>query len=194
MAQVGNNYMNMSGYGYGPGYQAPLALTQPEAIPSWMPTQSAPIPRAFPMASAAAPAFNYETDMGGLMPTSTPLGGTPTNSQIFSDIGGQAPGGMFSGIGQWMKDSGFLGTRDQQGWGGLALGGASSLANMYMGMKQYGLAKDQLAFQKESFNKQYDANRTLTNSRLEDRQRARVASNAGAYQSVGDYMNEKGVK
>jgi hypothetical protein len=81
-----------------------------------------------------------------------------------------------------------------QGWGGLALGGAQALGSLYMGMKQYNLAKDSLAFQKESFNKQYENQKTLTNSQLEDRQRARVASNAGAYQSVGDYMNQNGVK
>ena len=61
-------------------------------------------------------------------------------------------------------------------------------------MKQYNLAKDSLAFQKDSFNRQFDVNKNLTNSRLEDRQRARVASNSGAYQSVGDYMNQNGVK
>lgn len=191
-----NDYMSLSGYGSGSQSMAPFAMTQSPAIPDWR-TSYMPQQRSFAVGDPvgmAAPAFGYETGMSGLMPTSTPLGGTPTNAQIFSDIGGQAPQGIFGGIGQWLKDSGAFGTRDQQGWAGPALQGVSSLANMYMGMKQYGLAKDQLAFQKDSFNKQYDANRTLTNSRLEDRQAARVASNPGAYQSVGDYMNQNKVK
>ena len=194
------NYMSMSGYGSGYQPMAPFAMTQPEAMPSWMPAQAAPVQRSFPMASAAAPAFNYETNMSGLMPTSTPLGGTPTNAQIFSDVGGvNQPGGMFSGIGQWMKDSNFLGGKDAngmqtQGWGGLALGGAQALGSLYMGMQQYNLAKDTLANNKAQFERNFAAQKTTTNASLEDRQRARVASNAGAYQSVGDYMNQNGVR
>lgn len=78
----------------------------------------------------------------------------------------------------------------QQGWGGLALGAASALGNSWMGMKQYGLAKDAFKESKRQFNINYEAQKKLTNSQLEDRQRARVASNPGAYQSVGDYMNQ----
>lgn len=76
------------------------------------------------------------------------------------------------------------------GYGSVGLGLAQGLASAWMGMKQYGLAKDQLAFQKDAFNKNYTAQAQTTNTALEDRQRARVASNPGAYQSVGDYMNE----
>jgi hypothetical protein len=106
---------------------------------------------------------------------------------------------MFSGIGQWMRDSGFLGSRDAngvqtQGWGGLALGGAQALGSLYMGMKQYGLAKETLANNKAQFERNFAAQRQTTNAALEDRQRARVASNPGAYQSVGDYMNQNEVR
>lgn len=76
----------------------------------------------------------------------------------------------------------------------MAIGGLSALSNSYMGMKQYGLAKEQFAESKRQYNQNYAAQRTLTNSQLEDRQRARVASNAGAYESVGSYMNRNGVK
>lgn len=82
----------------------------------------------------------------------------------------------------------------QNGWGGMAIGGLSALSNAYMGMQQYGLAKEQFAESKRQYNQNYAAQRTLTNSQLEDRQRARVASNAGAYESVGSYMNRNGVK
>jgi len=80
------------------------------------------------------------------------------------------------------------------GWGGMALGAAQGLGNAYMAMKQYGLAKQSLAENKRQFQLNYDAQKTTTNSALEDRQRARVASNAGAYQSVGDYMDKNGIR
>lgn len=76
----------------------------------------------------------------------------------------------------------------------MAISGLSALGNSYMGMKQYGLAKQQFAESKRQYNQNYAAQRTLTNSQLEDRQRARVASNAGAYESVGSYMNRNGIK
>ena len=113
------------------------------------------------------------------------------------NIGGQqiAKGGMFDNM---------LG---KDGWGNLALGGASMLGNLFMGMKQYGIAKDTLNFNKEQFWKQYDAQKNLTNSQLEDRQRARLAadtvSNSSGqsvanpnsnYRSVSDYMSQYGVK
>ena len=87
----------------------------------------------------------------------------------------------------------FLSTPDKQGWGGTALGVANSAMNAWMGLKQYGLAKSQLAEGKRQFGLNYDAQRRTTNAQLEDRQRARVTSNAGAYQSVGDYMSKNGI-
>lgn len=103
-----------------------------------------------------------------------------------SQIGAPANGGG----GFW---DGMLGKDGQQGWGSLALGGASLLANGFMGMKQYGLAKDQLKQAKKEFNLNYNAQRQTVNTQLEDRQRARVASNPGAYQSVGDYMKQHAI-
>lgn len=79
------------------------------------------------------------------------------------------------------------------GWGGMALGAAQGISGAFMGMQQYNLAKKTLAENKKQFNLNFNTQRTLTNGQLEDRQRARVASNAGAYQSVGDYMQKNGV-
>lgn len=125
-------------------------------------------------------------------------GGVPTIPMM----GASAPatgGGMLDSLGSFFKNSGFLGSTDASGtktdgWGGLAVGAAGGLASAYLGMKQYGLAKDTLAENKKQFNLNYDAQRTTTNTALEDRQRARVASNSGAYQSVGDYMSTNGIK
>lgn len=105
-----------------------------------------------------------------------------------SALGGMPPppaqGGMFDN---------FLTKGDQQGWGGMALGVGQGLANAYMGMKQYGLAKDTFNQNKLQFEKNLANQTKLTNSQLEDRQAARVASNPGGYQSVSDYMKKYGV-
>jgi hypothetical protein len=70
---------------------------------------------------------------------------------------------------------------------------ASNLFGAWTGFKQLGLAKDSLKESKRQFNLNYDNQKTLTNSRLEDRQRARYASNPGQYESVGTYMNKNGI-
>ena len=107
-------------------------------------------------------------------------------------------GGFMGGISDWFNDNSFLGsTKDgvkTPGWGSAALGIGQGLMGAYLGMKQYGLAKDTLKFNKEMFSKNYDAQKRTTNASLEDRQKARIASNAGAYESVGSYMDKNGIK
>lgn len=181
------NSVSMGSYGYQP--LPPFAMTQPAAFPDWrtavQPAQASMMPAA---PAVASPAMSYDSFGSPVLAGSAAaMNADPTGlaqAQVDLSAAGNAPGGGWN----WFS------TRDQQGVLGPALQGAQTLAGLYMGMKQYGLAKDQLNFQKDSFNKQYAANQTLTNSRLEDRQRARVSSNAGAYQSVGDYMNQNGVK
>jgi hypothetical protein len=192
------DYSSLSSYGN------PFPLTQPVGSPNWY--QTAPVtPRTFPVATAngavAQPAFNFDTDMAGLMPTNAPLGLAPTNAGIMQSIdpGNAANPSIWQSLKNWGTDSGFLSTRDAngmqtQGWGGLALGAAQGLGSLYLGMQQYNLAKDTLANSKAQFERNFAANKATTNARLEDRQRARIASNAGAYQSVGDYMDKYGVK
>ena len=86
----------------------------------------------------------------------------------------------------------------EQGYGMPALGVATGAFNAWLGMKQYGLAKKQLAEGKQQFNLNYDAQRTTTNAQLEGRQRSMIAGNGGIagsnYQSVGDYMDKYGVR
>jgi hypothetical protein len=82
----------------------------------------------------------------------------------------------------------------QNGWAPTALNAVSGLTNAWLGMKQYGLAKKQFSESKRQFNLNYDAQKTTTNSQLVDRQRARIAANPNAYQSVSDYMQTNGVK
>lgn len=74
-----------------------------------------------------------------------------------------------------------------------ALGAFTGLANAYTGWQQFSLAKEQLAQNKQIFNLNFMNQAKNVNRDLEDRQRARVASNSNAYQSVGDYMKKNSV-
>ncbi len=60
--------------------------------------------------------------------------------------------------------------------------------------RRAGLAIGQLNFQKDSFNKDHTNQVQSTNTQLQDRQVARVASNPGVCQSVADYMSQHGLK
>lgn len=75
-----------------------------------------------------------------------------------------------------------------------AVKGLGTLMNGWLGMKQLDLAKKQLRENKRQFDMNWGAQKNLTNSQLRDRQAARVASNPGAYQSVGEYMKQNGVQ
>lgn len=113
------------------------------------------------------------------------------NSAVGTGVGGSSGPGFFS----W---NGFAGGKNADGtstngWGGAAMGLLQGLMSFGVGRDQFNLAKDQLQFSKDAFNKNYTAQAKMTNSTLEDRQRARVAANPGAYQSVGDYMAKNGI-
>lgn len=111
-------------------------------------------------------------------------------------------GGMFSGMSEYLPDfltngsifdqTGADGSK-AQGWGMPALGAMSSLFSGYMASEKLNLAQEQFDFQKKAYEQNYAAKRSATNSALEDRQRARVAS-GNNYESVGDYMNKYGIK
>lgn len=80
------------------------------------------------------------------------------------------------------------------GWGMPVIQGLGSLGNAYMGMKQYGLAKDQLSESKRQFNENFNTQKQLINTRMRDRQAARVSANPNAYQGVDPYMKKNEVK
>lgn len=73
------------------------------------------------------------------------------------------------------------------------LGGALGLGNLFMGMRQYGMAKDALKESRRQFDLNYGAQRNLTNSRLEDRQNARRAAQPGVHETTDEYMRRFGV-
>lgn len=100
-----------------------------------------------------------------------------------------------------MKDTfgGFLDTTDMatgmktQGWGMPVISAANGLMSGFLGLKNYGLQKDALKQSKKEFEMNWGAQQKMVNSEMEDRQRARIASNPNAYQSVGDYMKKNGI-
>lgn len=80
-----------------------------------------------------------------------------------------------------------------QGMLGAGIGAASSIFNAYMGMKQYGLAKEQFKFNKDMTTRNFNAQANMTNSNLADRQTARNAA-GGGNRDVAGYMADYGVK
>lgn len=90
------------------------------------------------------------------------------------------------------------------GWGklpitdraNLVLGTVGTLVNAYNAHKTNKLAKQQLEHQINNSNRNWDIQRKMTNSQLEDRQIRRVEeakANGRTTMSVGDYMRKYGV-
>ena len=76
-----------------------------------------------------------------------------------------------------------------------AVSALTGLAGSYLGMKQYGLAKKTFRESKRQFQLNFDAQKQDYNTKLKDRQRARI-NNAGTesrYKSIGEYMNKNGI-
>lgn len=72
------------------------------------------------------------------------------------------------------------------------LGTVDSLTTAWNAHQQSKLARDTLNFNKQSFNTQWNAQKNLTNSQLEDRQQRRVQADP-RNMSVAEYMNKYGV-
>ena len=63
----------------------------------------------------------------------------------------------------------------------------------YTGLRQLSLAKDSFNFNKGVTETNLANQAKTVNTNLEDRQRARIASNPNAYQSLSEYMNKNAV-
>lgn len=110
-------------------------------------------------------------------------------------VGAASQEGMFGNL--FNRNSMFGGT---QADGTMAGGWVSPLASIgaavfggIQGSKQLKLAQDQFKESTRQFDQNYAAQRTTTNTQLEDRQRARVASNPGAYEGVDSYLQRNKV-
>lgn len=137
--------------------------------------------------------------LGFKMPLDEALMGTGISAMPnnFMDI--EKYGSGFSGYLNTAPDvMGNLGPQGGAGgfldnYGSLALGALQGVGNLFMGMKQYGMAKKALKESTRQFNINYDAQKKLTNSRLEDRQNARIAADPNSFVSTPEYMNKYGI-
>lgn len=77
--------------------------------------------------------------------------------------------------------------------GQLGLGLGNGLLSGYLGFQNLAMAKDQARQAQSNWNKQWGANVKSTNAALADRQKARIASNPNAYESVDAYMKKYGI-
>ncbi|WP_152607844.1 hypothetical protein [Acinetobacter sp. A47] len=113
----------------------------------------------------------------------------PAANQVYGSQfmpGAGEPTGLASAWSKFQDSS----LKDQASAIGATVG---ALANGYQAYNSVKTAKGQLAFAKDSWNKNFEAQRKTTNASLADRQAARVASNPNGYQSVDSYMKKYGI-
>ena len=76
---------------------------------------------------------------------------------------------------------------------GKGIGAIGDLASIYTGLKQLGIAREQLDASRSAFDTNLYNQGTLTNARLRDRQTRRVSEDPNAM-PVAEYMAQFGVK
>lgn len=114
-------------------------------------------------------------------PMANYMGSTP---RLEPQVGAVGTGTPITARPDFFSWDGMLGGKNADGtsfngWGGAALGALQGLGSAYMGMKQYGLAKDQLAFSKDAFNKNYALQKSTMQGRIDGKARARYAADPG---------------
>lgn len=119
------------------------------------------------------------------------MGSNPTYQSVGSALGMDMPSytqgtNWFSKMGNWAAQNADL----LKAGAGLITGGLGA----WNGMQQNKILRQNMKQQAGQFREQMDLSKQNINRNLEDRQRARVASNPVAYESVQDYMKKYGVK
>lgn len=122
------------------------------------------------------------------------------NYQFTGDVNLNNQGGWLDSFKKWNQPSegGLLTTLDKNGNAvptnlGSAFNIGKDLFGAWGAMQNRKLAKKQFNFTVDSFNKQYDAQKRLTNASLRDRQMRREAEGT-ARQSTDEYMKQNGVQ
>lgn len=147
------------------------------------------------------PVINTPGAIAPLNMSSLPVSNAVTNSPVISvgdSLGGMGYMDKFKNWGSKMADNlqtGWdkLDLTQQAGLVGKALMGGYGLYNSH---KQLGMAQDALNFQKDTFNKNWDASRKEYNSSLADRQERRnhtAQLNGAKVASVNEYMDKYGI-
>lgn len=149
----------------------------------------------------------FDFDLSGIFggTTAAPLGGgnSLVNFPGFGGGGAGAPvaaatggGGLLGNI--FSRQSMFGGTDPSTGistggWAPVALGAGQAIFGALQGNKAMGLAERQFKEGQRQFDLNFNTQRKTINTQLEDRQRARNASNSTAYESTDEYMKKNGV-
>ncbi|AGI61807.1 hypothetical protein HYP07_gp035 [Vibrio phage JSF3] len=87
-----------------------------------------------------------------------------------------------------------FGNGESTGWFSPTVQGLGTAANAWLGMQQLDLAKQQLAFQKDAFAKNWSNQVQLTNQQLYDRDVARRAAYGQNPMDKTEFINTSGVK
>lgn len=141
--------------------------------------------------------LGYGAGGGGLLTSGMGSGTTSTAATANGGLLGSL-GSLFSGDGLFSRNSLFGGLDDKGvasgGWVSPLAGLAQAGFGAFQGNKQLSMAQDRFDESKRQFDANYAAQRQSTNTQLEDRQRARVASNPTAYQPVSEYLDKNRIK
>lgn len=164
-------------------------MTYPNSLqfsndPSWMyqqlPTMTQP---NLNMQAQIPTAINpWQQDLGAAVQ------GNVYKSLGLDAVGSYQPTGNtgFGGLSNWTSNNADL----LKTGAGLITGGLGA----WNGMNQNKLLRQSMNQQAGQFREQMDLSKHSLNRNIEDRQRARVASNPQAYESVDSYMKKYGVK
>lgn len=119
------------------------------------------------------------------------MGANPTYQSLGTSMGMDMPtytqgGSTFGNLGNWAAQNSDL----LKSGIGLITGGIGA----WQGYNQNKLMRQNMGQQASQFREQMDLSKQSINRNIEDRQRARVASNPTAYESVDSYMKKYGVK
>lgn len=148
----------------------------------------------------------FDFDLSGIFGGTTGGNGAVGQSLVnFPGFGGGgsagAPvsggsGGMFNSL--FSRQSLFGGTDPSTGmstggWAPVALGAGQAIFGALQGNKAMGLAEKQFKEGQRQFDLNFNSQRQTINTQLEDRQRARNASNSTAYENTDDYLRKNRV-
>ena len=143
------------------------------------------------MAYWGQPNSSTNIDLGGFeMPNSG-----PEDFSYLDDIQNLKLGGDNNSM--WSKNAAFgqMGENGwEMGWALPALKTFGGIASTYLGYKSLGLQEKAMKQGQKNFKSNFNTQAQLANTQMEDRQRARVASNPNAYRSVGSYMTQNKIE
>lgn len=167
--------MNYPFLGYNtPGLQLGQDNWMTATTPAYQPISTTPTP----FANAVQP---WQNDLSTSMQNNTYSALGLNGDGLYSPNTAGA-----GGLSNWMSGNADL----LKAGVGLVTGGIGA----WNGMQQNKLMRQNMNMQAGQFREQMDLSKSNYNSKLEDRQRARVASNPTAYESVDSYMKKYGAR